>query len=80
MRQRTAKTLGTRHDLSYFKYFTPFRFWRVALGLAVPVLALLWLGISADSFTGRDHTAGRSQTRKTLRRVGVLLEVAVRHP
>ncbi|HEY6306914.1 MAG TPA: cytochrome c3 family protein [Candidatus Angelobacter sp.] len=47
MRQRTAKTLGTRHDLNYFKYFTPFRLWRMALGLAVPVLALLWLGISS---------------------------------
>jgi hypothetical protein len=46
VRQRTAKTLGTRHDLSYFKYFTPFRFWRVALAVAVPVLALLWLAIS----------------------------------
>ena len=46
MRQRTAKTFGTRHDLTYFRHFTPFRLWRVALGLAVPVLALLWLGVS----------------------------------
>jgi len=46
VRLRTAKTLGTRHDLNYFKYFTPFRRWRVALGLALPVIALLWLGIS----------------------------------
>lgn len=46
MRLRTAKTLGTRHDLNYFRYFTPFRLSRIALGLAVPVLALLWLGIA----------------------------------
>jgi len=44
VRKRTAKTLGTRHDLNYFKRFTSFRFWRLLLGLAVPVVALLWLG------------------------------------
>lgn len=47
MRLRTAKTLGTRHDLNYFKSITPFRAWRVALGLAVPIFALVWLGISS---------------------------------
>jgi hypothetical protein len=46
VRLRNAKTLGTRHDLNYFKSFPPFRVWRVALGLAVPFFALLWLGVS----------------------------------
>ncbi len=52
MRQRTAKTLGTRHDLNYFKRFTAFRFWRLSLALAVPVAAVLWLG----SAGGRKQT------------------------
>jgi Cytochrome c7 and related cytochrome c len=52
VRLRTAKTLGTRHDLNYFKYFTPFRLSRIVLGVAVPVFALFWLGIS----TGRNQS------------------------
>ncbi len=48
MRKRTAKTLGMRHDLNYFKYFTAFRFWRLLLALLVPALAVLWLGVSTQ--------------------------------
>jgi hypothetical protein len=52
VRQRTAKTLGTRHDLNYFKHFTAFRFWRLFLALAIPIAAVLWLG----SASGRKQT------------------------
>ena len=43
-RTRSAKSLGTRHDLNYFKNWGLFRRWRFALSIAVPLVALLWLG------------------------------------
>jgi len=43
-RIRTAKTLGTRHDLNYFKYFGGFKLWRLILCVAVVAVALVWLG------------------------------------
>jgi len=46
-RIRTAKTLGKRHDLNYFKYFTSFRRWRLILCIILPVAAFLWLGASS---------------------------------
>lgn len=46
-RKRTAKSLGTRHDLGYFKKWTPFRRWRMLLSVAVPALVLGWLAIQA---------------------------------
>lgn len=46
-RQRTAKGLGTRHDLNYFKSWSAFRRWRFALALGLPLAAALWLGAEA---------------------------------
>lgn len=43
-RSRTAKSLGTRHDLSYFKSWSPAQRWRVFITLLLCVGALLWLG------------------------------------
>jgi predicted CXXCH cytochrome family protein len=51
-RLRTAKKLGTRHDLSYFKRWTRGRRWKLGLSVAIPVLALTWLvlrGFQGDS-------------------------------
>lgn len=46
MRRRTAKSLGTRHDLNYFKLSTRFRRWRLGLSLGTLAAVLLWLGMS----------------------------------
>lgn len=43
-RKRTAKSLGTRHDMNYFKQRTAFRKWRLWTAIALPVLALVWMG------------------------------------
>ena len=42
-RQRTAKSLGQRHDLHYFQRWTRWRLVRAALMIAVPLLAGAWL-------------------------------------
>jgi len=41
-RKRTAKTVGQRHDLNYFKAWTPSRKWRFALIAAFCILGLAW--------------------------------------
>lgn len=46
MRRRTAKSLGTRHDLNYFKAITKFRWWRLTLSLIMLGAALLWVSMS----------------------------------
>ena len=43
-RTRSAKSLGTRHDLNYFKHWGLFRRWRVGLSVAIPLAGLVWLG------------------------------------
>lgn len=40
---RTAKSLGTRHDRNYFRNWTPARKWRVGLTIALPLIACVWL-------------------------------------
>ena len=42
-RIRTAKKLGTRHDLNYFKRVTESVRWRRILSIALPVIFVLWL-------------------------------------
>ena len=42
-RERTAKSLGQRHDLHYFERWTRWRLARVALMIAVPALTGIWL-------------------------------------
>jgi hypothetical protein len=34
--------LGTRHDLNYFKHWTAARKWRLALGVGLPVVLVVW--------------------------------------
>src|SRR5205085_58913 len=43
-RQRTAKGLGTRHDLNYFKSMTAYRRWKLIGSLVVIIAAIAWLG------------------------------------
>ena len=42
-RIRTAKSLGTRHDRTYFRNWTAQRKWRVGLTVALPLIACVWL-------------------------------------
>lgn len=48
-RLRTAKKLGTRHDLNYFKRWTRTRRWRFILAIAVPSLAVLWIAFHGST-------------------------------
>jgi hypothetical protein len=41
-RIRSAKRLGTRHDLNYFKRWSRGRKWRVGISIALPVLLIGW--------------------------------------
>jgi hypothetical protein len=41
-RTRSAKRLGTRHDLNYFKHWTPARKWRLAVSVGLPVVLVAW--------------------------------------
>ncbi|MGB0034979.1 MAG: hypothetical protein WBP79_05845 [Candidatus Acidiferrales bacterium] len=41
--KRTTKKLAQRIDLNYFKRPYPFRTWRFALSVVLPVLAVIWL-------------------------------------
>ena len=41
-RIRSAKRLGTRHDLNYFKGWSSARKWRLALSVGFPVLMIAW--------------------------------------
>lgn len=54
-RQRSAKRLGTRHNLNYFKQWTTWRRARMALAIAVPVIAVGWL--AAMHMSGNTHPA-----------------------
>lgn len=47
MRKRTAKQLGTRHDLNYFKAWTRQKRWLVSLAVLLPAVLLGWLGVQA---------------------------------
>ena len=51
-RQRSAKRLGTRHDLNYFKQWTPWKRARFSLAVALPLVAVVWilvLGVHGDA-------------------------------
>ncbi len=41
-RTRSAKRLGTRHDLNYFKHWTAARKWRLAVSVSLPVVLVAW--------------------------------------
>src|SRR5882757_2997133 len=41
---KTAKTLGGRYDLNYFKRPTGMNRWRLGISLALLAVAFLWLG------------------------------------
>src|SRR5437868_6743982 len=46
-RIRTAKKLGTRHDLNYFKQMSTARRWLLALSISLPLLGIAWLGFGS---------------------------------
>lgn len=52
-RQRSAKRLGTRHDLNYFKRWTGMRKLRLGLAVVIPVIAVLW--IVSEGLRGASH-------------------------
>ena len=41
-RTRSAKRLGTRHDLNYFKAWSTARKWRLGISVGLPVLMMAW--------------------------------------
>jgi cytochrome c7-like protein len=53
-RTRTAKRLGTRHDLNYFKHWSLRRRWLVGINVAVLLVAGVWL---LASVPGGRHAA-----------------------
>ena len=55
----TTKNLAQRIDLEYFKHPHPFRRLRFILSVALPVLALLWLGWYALARNNRIYSGGR---------------------
>ena len=55
----TTKNLAQRIDLEYFKHPHPFRRLRFILSVALPVLALLWLGWYALARNDRIYSGGR---------------------
>ena len=57
-RTRTTKKLAQRIDLDYFKRPSPMRHWRFLLSIALPVLAILWLGWYAVRNDRRVYSAG----------------------
>ena len=57
-RTRTTKKLAQRIDLGYFKRPSPLRHWRFLLSVALPALALLWLGWHAVRGDRRVYSAG----------------------
>jgi hypothetical protein len=54
-RTRSAKRLGTRHDLHYFKQWTLWRKLRVGLALLIPAVAIGW--VVAQHVSGESHPA-----------------------
>ena len=59
MRKRTAKQLGTRHDLNYFKAWTRQKRYMAALALGVPALLLAWLGVQAIRGESAPYSSGQ---------------------
>ncbi len=55
----TTKNLAQRIDLEYFKHPHPFRRLRFILSVALPVIALLWLGWHALARNDRIYSGGR---------------------
>jgi hypothetical protein len=54
-RNRSAKRLGTRHDLHYFKQWTEWRKLRLALAVLVPLIAVGW--VVTQHLYGETHPA-----------------------
>jgi len=57
-RTRSAKRLGTRHDLNYFKHWTAARRWRLALSVGVPVVLAAWFLIGIGRGDSSAFTPG----------------------
>ncbi len=57
-RTRTTKKLAQRIDLEYFKRSSPLRHWQFLLSVALPALALLWLGWHGVRGDRRVYSAG----------------------
>ncbi len=58
-RKRTSKGLAQRiADLDYFKKPAPLRRWKFWLSLAVPAVAVLWIGVTGVRGEERIYTAG----------------------
>ncbi|MFZ3329945.1 MAG: hypothetical protein WA197_04895 [Candidatus Acidiferrales bacterium] len=55
----TTKTLAQRIDLDYFKHPHPFRRLRSILSIAIPLIALVWLGWYAAVRNNRVYSAGK---------------------
>ncbi len=55
----TTKNLAQRIDLEYFKHPHPFRRLRFILSVALPLIALLWLGWYALARNDRIYSGGR---------------------
>jgi hypothetical protein len=55
----TTKNLAQRIDLEYFKHPHPFRRLRFILSVALPVIALLWLGWHALARNDRIYSGGK---------------------
>ncbi len=59
MRKRTAKQLGTRHDLNYFKTWTRRKLALALLAACVPVLFLAWLGVQGLRGDSVPYSSGK---------------------
>ncbi len=57
-RTRTTKKLAQRIDLNYFKRPSPLSHWKFLLSVALPALALLWVGWNAVRSDSRAYSAG----------------------
>ncbi|MGC2291334.1 MAG: hypothetical protein WA450_05305, partial [Candidatus Acidiferrales bacterium] len=55
----TTKTLAQRIDLDYFKHPHPLRRARSMLSIAIPLIALIWLGWYALGRNNRVYSAGK---------------------
>jgi hypothetical protein len=58
-RTRTTKKLAQRIDLNYFKRPTPLKRAKVWLSLALPLVALIWIGWHFASRDSRVYSSGR---------------------
>lgn len=57
-RTRSAKQLGTRHDLNYFKRWTRSRAARLALSIALPLVVIGWLAVANFRGEQTPYTSG----------------------